>query len=523
MIVVVEVDAAIDAAGTVQKFLFGEEGWTTRPTDTPANTWVMPRLIQAANYRRELFSGSRTFGPVRPAFGECKLANPDGQLDEFARYGFDGRAYTIRVGPRGADYPEGFITVLTATMKCALFELSESLGAVRLLLRDQLVGLDKPLASAVFAATGGVEGTAISAQGARKPLAFGTSFSIAPRLIDENNLIYHVGLPPAGFGTFVLRVQDGGENIVPYPAAFTEQADYAALLALPVPAGSYGRCSALGLVKLGLKPTFQLTCSATVTDVVTHTDATASLLGNILKHMALAAGVAPGAINAADVAAVNAARTGSYGYWVGDEETALSAMSKIANSASVWTCFDALGVLRMGVFSAPSGTPAFSFTHNNVTKLQRLDSEESSVPIWKVTARSSFTRAPQANFAASVPAWYAQWYDREWPLETPATTPSILTKHPGAGEMMVDVYTGTYGVRAGDAGEAGRRLALYGVARDTVQVTAPLTQELLESLDLGEVAELRYPRFGWDAGKPMCTVAIAVNLDAMRADITLWG
>lgn len=521
--IVVEIQAAIDAAGTLKTFLFSTEGWTTLPSDSPANTHVQPRLLQAANYRRELFNGSRTFGAVTAAYGECKLANLDGALDAFARYGFDGRRFIVRLGEKGAPYPSAFTTVLTATMRCALFELTETSGAVRILLKDRLVDLEKPLAGEVFAATGGVEGTATTASGVRKPVCFGTTFGCKPQLIDENNLIYAVGAAPVGFGTLALRVQDGGENIVPYPGGFTEYADYAALLAAPVPPGSYGRCSALGLIKLGMKPTFEMTCSATVTDVATHSVTTPSLPGNLLRDMALRAGMAAGDISAVDVATVNAARTATYGYRAASEESALSAMAKIANSASIWLGFDALGVLRMGVFDAPAGSPVFTFSHRNITKIQRLDSAETGIPVWKVTARSSYNGGPQTTFAGSVPAWYAQWYDKEWPLETVSQNVAVRAKHLNAGELEIDVYTGANGTRIGDAGEAARRLALYSVERDTVQITAPITPALLDTVDLGRVVTLQYARFGWDAGKLMRVVAIAVNFDSMRAEITLWG
>lgn len=523
MIVVVEIQAAIDAAGTLQTFLFSSEGWTTLPTDTPANTHVSPRLIQAANYKRDLFSGARTFGPVTAAYGECKLANLDGGLDTFARYGFGGRRYTVRMGEPGAAYPSEFTTVLTATMKVALRDLTETSGAVRIILRDRLADLEKPLASEVYAATGGAEGTATAVSGVRKPVAFGTTFGCKPQLIDENFLIYALGAAPTGYGTLAMILRDGGADLVPEAGAFDETANYAALVATPVTAGKFARCSAEGLIKIGLKPTFELTCSSWVTDVATHTDTTPALPGNILRDMALAVGIDSGDINSTDVTTVNTARTADYGYRVASDETALSAMGKIANSASIWIGFDSLGVLRMGIFDAPSGTSAYTFSHRNGTKIQQLDTAETSIPIWKVTARSSFNGAPQTTFSGSMPAWYSQWFDKEWPLQTVAEDATVKDKHPNAPEMMVDVYTGDTATRVDDAGEAARRLALYGVEREAVQITTPVTLAMLAAVDLGVVVTLQYPRFGWDAGKLMRVVAIAINFDAMRAEITLWG
>lgn len=520
MIVVVEIEAAVDSVGTVEKFLFSTEGWTTLPADTPANTHVQPRLIQAANYRRELFSGARTFGAVRSAYGECKLANLDGKLDAFARYGFDGRSYRLWFGEKGAAFPSAFTCVLTATMKCALFEMTQDSGAVRILLRDRLVDLEKPVASESYAGTGDEEGTATATSGARKPRTFGTIFSCKPQLVDENLLIYAIGAPPLGYETHPFRMQDGGDNITPYPInnSSFDYPTYADLANAEVPAGAYAKCRSLGLIKLGLKPTFDLSCVALVSDSA-RTDESPSKPGTILRQLAIAAGVAGADIVSSDVAALDSARPASYGYRCANEETALSVMAKVAGSTSAWFGFDALGKLRMGIFDSPNGAPAFTFNQHNITKIQRLDSEETGVPVWKVTARCAFNFSPQTVFAGSVPAWYAQWFDKEWPKEVAAENSSIKLKHPGAGELIADAYTSAMD----DHGEAARRLALYGVERDLVQIAVPVTTALLTTVDLAKVVSLKYPRFGWDAGKLMRVVAITINLDAMRAEIILWG
>lgn len=521
MLIVVEIEAAIDTVGTLATFLFSSEGWTTLPTDTPANTWVRPRLIQAANFRRELFSGNRVFGAVQAAYGECKLANLDGGLDDFVRYGFDGRRYTIRMGNKGAAYPAAFTTILVATMKCATFDLTETSGAVRLLLRDRLVELDIPIAPALFAGTGATEGTS-SALNVRKPVVFGEIYSCKPQLINEVLLIYAVGSPPPGYLAWPLYAEDGQANLNPYPTPYGDYADYSGLAGASVPAGNYARCSALGLIRLGSAPTFDMTCCVKVTDAA-RTLTMAKLPGTIMRHMAERVGISSSDIDLADVSTVDAARTANYGYRVNSDETALSAMGKIANSASLWFGFDALGKLRMSPFNEPSGTPVFTFSQQNVTKLQKIDSVDTGIPIWKVTARSSFNFNPETTFAGSVPPWYREWHNKAWPLETQVTNASVKNKHPIAGEMTVDVYTGAGATRMDDAGEASRRLGLYGVERDMVQVTTPITLALLSAIDLAKVCMLRYPRFGWNAGKLMCIVAIAINFDAMRAEITLWG
>lgn len=519
MIVVVEVEVAVDAAGSLQTFLFSSEGWTTGPADTPANAWVQPRLLQAANYRRELFSGNRTFGSVQAAYGECKLANLDGALDVFARYGFDGRSYTVRIGESGAAYPAAFTTVLTTTMKCALFDLSESTGAVRLLLRDRLADLEKPLSPNLYDGTG-VHGDNAGVKGVRQPRVYGTVFSCQPQLINDLLRLYSAGVPRGGQGIAMGYVIDGGSFLQfdrDYPTL-------AALMAATVPGGYWARCTPAGAFRISTAPTFAIAGPASAVDAGGSSAATSGA-GSILREMAIDAGLPAERIAALDVAAVDAARPGPYGYRVQDEENAIDAMAKIASSASVWFAFDATGTLRMAPLLPPAGTPVYTFSPTNIIKFQRLDSADSAVPVWRVTARSSFNQGPQTTFASGVVTWFRNYFASAWPLETQASNPAVRTRHPNAGELSVDVYSGNSGgaIRAPDYGEAARRLALFGVERETLQVTAPLTPDVLSMLDLGDTCALRYPRYGWDAGKLMRVVAITLNFDLRRIDVTLWG
>ena len=87
---VVEIETTIDAIGTVETHYYSTSGFSTKPTDTPANTYVAPRLKSAGNFRRELFSGTRVTGSVRPSFGEIVLFNNDAGLDDWLGYGVSG-------------------------------------------------------------------------------------------------------------------------------------------------------------------------------------------------------------------------------------------------------------------------------------------------------------------------------------------------------------------------------------------------------------------------------------------------
>jgi hypothetical protein len=69
--------------------------------------------------------------------------------------------------------------------------------------------------------------------------------------------------------------------------------------------------------------------------------------------------------------------------------------------------------------------------------------------------------------------------------------------------------------------EAARRLALYGVRRDILDVTIPL--EALAAARMMDVVKVIYPRFGCTAGKDFRMIGIRYELAQRQAVLTLWG
>ncbi len=172
MVFVAEMTAAIDDAGTLATFYATDGiGWVTGASDTPSDTHVQPTLTNPGTYRRELFSGNRPYGAVRPSFGAATLTNLDGRYDDWKFHGFDGRRYTVYAGLEGAAFPSAWIVVFRATIQQCDVDFRE----VRLKLRDDLDLLDKSILIETFAGTGGVEGNA-SMAGVPKVRTIGDPF-----------------------------------------------------------------------------------------------------------------------------------------------------------------------------------------------------------------------------------------------------------------------------------------------------------------------------------------------------------
>lgn len=518
----IEVTPAIDDAGTLETFLFSSEGWATSPSDTPANTLVQARLDQPGNFRRELFSGNRTTGAVRPSYGECTLINSDGGLDDFARYGFDGRAFTLSHGPVGGSYPGDFTVLLRATLRGATFDLRR----VHLIIRDRMELLDRPLSQDTFAGTGSEEGTS-ELTGKRKPLAFGLLRSVRPQLLSQASLLYSIGAPPSGKVARALYTTDGQGTPLSYslgqtPPLAAYASSVADLLAATIDPGYYWMYPPLGLIRVGSQPAIDLTTSVSVEATAGGT--LLAEVGTILEQMATAAGIP--SIDAGDVATVDAATANLYGYHVGNDETALSAMSKVASSAFVWFGVGADDVLHMGVIASPSGTPVAELRAHDVRSVERLDGGDVNrlLPVWRATARCSHNDAPQSAFAGAASQWARDWYRDEWPGKVIDEDATVLDKHLYAPEMSVDVYGGTAtGTPNSDGGAAAQAMALYGVERELVRVDMALRADQFARYEIGAVLSLKYPRYGWAAGKLFLVVAIDANFGTNKISLTLWG
>lgn len=520
---VVEVVPAIDAAGTTTTFLFSTEGWATLPTDTPANTLVKARLDQPGNFRRELFSGNRTVGAVRPSFGECTLINSDGDLDIFAKYGFDGREFKLSYGPVGGAYPSDFTVLLKASLRGATFDLKR----VKLIIRDRMEILDRPLSQSVFAGTGNEEGTT-ELTGKRKPLAFGNIRSMKPQLLDQNSLLYSIGAPPTGKEALALYTTDGQGGLLSYATGQTPPlASFASsvndLVTATIDPGYYWMYPPLGLLRVGSQPAFDLTTGVTVNNP--SGGALQAELGTLLSQMATAAGITTA--DSGDIAAVDSAKDNIYGYSLNSDETALSAMSKLASSALCWFGMGADDVLHMGVLATPTGTPVVTLRSHDFTAIEKLDGGDTNrlIPIWRATAQCSTNYATQSSFATSATQLEKSWAETMWPGKVVSSDSSVKNKHPYADEMTVDVYGGTNltGDPNTDGSAASTAMALYGVDRELIQVSLPLRPEIFSLMEIGSVVEIIFPRYSWDSGKKFIVVAIDADFNANKYSLTLWG
>lgn len=501
----VEAVAAINSSGTTETLRYGNRGYTTEPGDSPANTGYLSRIQSAGTITREMFSGERTEGASRVGYGEIVLTNTDGELDALRTYGFDNRTLTVKTG-QPSDAFTDLETVLVATMA----QVALTKRQVSISLKDRLYELDSQHQKTVYAGNNalpaGLEGVD-DLKGKPKPYLLGKVYNVSPPLVNTSRLIYQLN---NGAINSVEAVYDGG-------VALTAGATYATLADLQATApaaGQYRVYLAGGYFRLGSSPVYEITADATQ-GAAAGNRTTAQLL----KQLALDAGIDSGDITAGDVTALDTANSAVVGIWFADERTTLEAMDEVAASVGAYYGFDRLGDLRMARFAAPSGTAVLTIDQTNGLDLDRVPNRDGQ-PTYRVTVNhSKFWTTQNSGLSTSVTAANRSNLAQEYRATTTEDT-AVLNQHLAAQEQTRNTLL----TSAADAAtEATRLLTLYKTRRDVYKVTVRLTTEAILALDLNAVVTLQWDRFGLDSGALFRVIAGEFDYSRNRAILTLWG
>jgi hypothetical protein len=485
-------------------------GKMTRPSETPANAWYEPRLLQPIGFKRTMFSAARVTGGASVGAGLIVLNNTDQGLASLRDLGIDGRDVVVRIGPQGGAYPADYTTILTGTAEQV--EVGATTATIRL--RDRLEILKQPLQANLYAGNNvlpsGAEGTADDIKGRRKPVLLGYRDQLVPPTVNTSKLIYqlHDG-PLAG----MLQVYDMG-------ASLTFDADYANLAALEAAtlvAGEWASCEALGLIRLGAVPTGRVTAEA-YGDNRAGAETVAALVRVILEDYC---GIAPSEIDSASFTALGTAFPAEVGEFFYGDTTRQQAIDAFLASCGGWLVPTRTGQWQIGQLVAPTGTPAFAFGDSDILALdsRATRDEGAGIPVWQVRVRGRrYDPATPADLVGIVTAARRAELMAEW-RESVATDATVQTKHLLAGEMAVDTAMSTVGDLAT---EAARLLALHKVRSDFVQARVALTQANA-AVDLGSVLRLVTPRLGYSAGRDF--VVVGIEADGKRHELTLdlWG
>lgn len=503
--ILIELQAAIDAAGTLQTFYASAGAFVTTRTDTPADVAFLDTVIKPGSLGVSVFGDGRTGGGTRLETGEVILANADGQYDSWINYGFDGRPIIIRSGEPGAAYPAGFATIFKGTVE----GIEATFTQLIVRIKDAQFIFDRPAQTLRYAGTNalpnGLEGTPTDIKGKVKPRTLGKVFQVTPAFINTSKLTFQVN---TGAVSDIPAVYDQGVLI-------TKGADYAnsTLLQAAAPGGgTYITCFAEGMFRLGTTPVGQITA-----DVTQGASAAARTAAQLLKQLAIDAGAT---VSAADVTALDAANSSVVGIYIDDEKTFQQAMDEVARSVGAYYFLDATSVLRMGRLVSPPGSPACTIQTRDILGIEHRPLRDIDIPIYSATVNHTKLWTVQtSDYAGAVTAATRAYMALEYRAEV-ATDVTIKQQFLQAGEATFDTLL----TSAADAAtEAARLLALYKVHRDCFDVTVPLSLLSTYSLQLVTDVFLQLPRFGLASGKDFVILGIKTEFARSQVVLTLWG
>lgn len=495
---VAEITVAVDDVGTLQThYACSGEGFATRPGDTPANTPIPPTLLDPGSLRREMFSGDKPFGAVRPAFGEVALYNGDGRYDGWEHHGFDGRDLVLRWGPLGGAYPADFHTIVICTVEGIMLTETEA----RLKLRDNTLLLDKSFLKDAFAGGTVPEGGDLQ-KGQAKHRYIGTPgwTGPQPQVIGEGwgSTLYHL---TTGRVTGGSRVWDNGNELT---RGTLSSAQFWDLTATVTP-GYYYLLTEGGstYMRLASRPEGDVRVFAQTVQDSGAAWSMDALLAETGYSGAVIGTPLPG------LSAVVADPGVTYARLFDDA----------AATAGMWCGFDRLGRFVSRVFDEPAGEPVLTLSRSNCLSLKRSPVQGMEVPLYQLSVKSIQTWKSQYT----APVNYVrhkfeaeQWINRYTRAET-----DRLLKHPGARSLSMDLLIGPDQSAQWDAFYA-RYMRLFGVERSCLTAVVPLSPELL-GVDLGDVVRVQWPRFNLAAGRLFRVIALRYALKARQLEIVLWG
>lgn len=507
--IVAEIMCAVDAAGTQNTFYVSEGHFITSPTDTPPNTAFLATIVEPGSIGLHVFGDGKTSGSSSLETGEMILTNADGMYDNWINYSFDGRKIVIRRGDAGAAYPASFTTIFTGTIE----GIEATWERIIIRLRDKQFVFSTPLLKTKY--TGGnllpdgLEGNATDIKDSVKPRVYGQVFNITPRFVNTAKLTYQVS---DGAVNNISAVYDRG-------LALTVGADFAtsALLQSAAPAASsFITCKAEGLFRLGSTPAGQIT--ADVTQGATAADRT---VAQIVKAIALASGITAGEVSATDVTAMDAANNSVVGIYIDDEASYQDCMDELLNSVGGYCGFDSLGVLRLGILLAPSGTPVVTLREYDIHKgIERRQPTNNGIPTYRVVINHTkiYTTQP-SDLAGAVTTSRRAYLSKDY-RSAKAEDLTIKNQWLLASEYSQDTLLTT---EAAAIDEASRQLTLYKVRRDIYDVPVQSDLFINNQLKFMDVISLEIPRFSMQAGKIFRLIGFRYEMASNQVIMQLWG
>lgn len=329
-------------------YRYGSNDWLAGLEDVPA-------IITMLDYTGADFGT----GAVPQALQLNWNASSTAALESLRGYYWAGAPFTLYLGPENAAG-----TMPAQLVKGTILQASITDSVLQLAMADPAADLQRPVLTASFAGTGGIEGP-VDWEGRVKRRIWGYVFNVEGFAIDTANNVYSFSDPAFQLNEFT-DVRDKGASAAAMTVLAWQgsvAATFTALQAAAAPAGGGVVCPSIGMVKWWTRPAGILAADLRGEN---YSGSFVTKAADIAQ--AIVAGRSGPGFDAGTVTAANALRTYNCGYMVDDLTTTIAqALDWLLGGLQLYWVLDAITqTIRIGAWDF--GASAGSFTSSQVDR-----------------------------------------------------------------------------------------------------------------------------------------------------------
>jgi hypothetical protein len=497
-------------SGGVTNVYLSEKSYSSLSGDNPESTIFLPRLAHAINYEVNLFQGPEPQGESKPGFGTIQIANPDGGIDSFLGYYWDGRALALYRQVATANGSQRF-AFYDLAFQGTIAGIEYDPDIITMKLRDRQGIFDRDCHQSFYGGNGGTDGTS-DLTGKGIPDLWGQAFNIPPVPFDPTNLVYQISNRAIAS---VDAVRDKGVALTLDTTVGTSGfvTSYAALVAASIASGKYAVCLDPGMVALGSSPAGLVTCDATGLQTTTGT-----IIRELVKTSLGGLSLTEQEIDQSAFSGLETSQPAVVGYWVGTEPvTARKVMDDLMRGIGGYWYMDLDGDLVVGLMAAPSGDATLTLTTATIGA-RRPPAREGLIPSWqRAVGWQPLWSVQTGDALASGVSQDDRGYYGEQTRYAASSSSAIRGQHLLARDVVVP---GFFAVEADALAEAVRQQTLYGVLRDVYTLQVDLD---IFTYTLGAIAAVTdFGRFGWGSTEKFRIIGAVANSKDRSMILRLW-
>lgn len=466
------VEASVQVGGSETVRYLSDRGYTTSPTDSPANTTYKQLITGGVKLTETLEIESQP----TIAFSDIELTNDNGDIDTWVNDVWENRSVTVLYGDlrwARSDFREVFKGTMAKPSINSRNKLSLSLI-------DSMQRLNQPLSETKLG------GSTVNAD-KLIPICFGEVHNVTPLLIDATLHDYQVH---NGAIEGFIEVRDNGIPLTVTPTI------------------------AAGKFRLNNSPFGDITASVQGSKPSTYSNQITEIIKNIVKNYGnTATRLTDADIDSANFSAFAAANTAPVGVYVTDRINVIELCREVAASVGAQVCMSRLGKLQLKRIDFPVvGTPTIVYEDRDM--VQRSLSPESVSDV-QAAVQIGYCKnyTTQGTLQTEIPDDHKALYAREY-ITTKQSDSAVATKY------KIDVeptQQDTLLLTTSDANtEASRRLAIVKQQRTVYRFTGYTS---LFQLELGGAITIYSDRFGMSSGVTGVIVGLAPDWLNARIEV----